>query len=81
MLAHLAGQMSQNLMPFRYPDFEGSVSGAFYDGPVNGDHVFFWNGITSFYVKPRPLTWAARKLSLTEQLYLSPTATIRGATS
>ena len=56
MLAHLSGQMGQNLVSFRYPYFEGSVSSAFYYGPINGNHVFFWNGITSFHAKLRPLS-------------------------
>ena len=60
MLAHLSGQMGQNLVSFRYPYFEGSVSSAFYYGPINGNHVFFWNGITSFHAKLRPLTRAPR---------------------
>ena len=69
MLAHLARQMSKNLMPFRYPHFEGSISGAFYYSPIYGNHVFFWNGITSFFVKPRPLPGPHESLSLTEQLF------------
>jgi len=53
-------------MPFRYPHLKGSVSSALYYSSINGDHIFFWNGITSFYVVPRLVTRAPRKLSLTQ---------------
>ena len=48
MLAHLAGQVSQYLMAFGYLDFERRVAHALNDGSFNGDHIFFWNNITSF---------------------------------
>jgi len=47
MLAHLAAQMSQDFVPVRDSDLEGSVALAFYNGPINWDHVFSWNDDTS----------------------------------
>jgi hypothetical protein len=48
MLAHLARQVSQHLMAFRDLDLECGVAHALNDGSFNGDHIFFWNNITSF---------------------------------
>lgn len=35
-------------MAFGYLDFERCVAHALNDGSFNGDHIFFWNNITSF---------------------------------
>ena len=35
-------------MAFGYLDFERRVAHALNDGSFNGDHIFFWNNITSF---------------------------------
>jgi hypothetical protein len=48
MLAHLARQVSQHLVAFRDLDLKRGVSHALNDGSFNGDHIFFWNNITSF---------------------------------
>ena len=48
VLAHLARQVSQHLVAFGYLDFERRVAHALNDGSFNGDHIFFWNNITSF---------------------------------
>ena len=48
MLAHLARQVGQNLVPFTYSYLEGSVSHAFNYGSINRDHIFSWNDFTSF---------------------------------
>ena len=48
VLAHLAGQMSQYLMPLAYFHLECSISHTFDYSSINRDHVFFWNDVTSF---------------------------------
>ena len=47
MLAHLAGQVRQHIVPLGYPHLERSISHAFNYSPIDGDHVFFRNDITS----------------------------------
>lgn len=47
VLPHLAGQMSQYLVPFADLDLECSITHTFDDGSVNRDHIFFWNNVTS----------------------------------
>jgi hypothetical protein len=41
--------MGQDVMPFANSHFECGVSHALYNSSVNGDHIFFRNGITSFH--------------------------------
>ena len=48
MLAHFTGQMSQDLVALGNLHFERSVSHAFDYRSIYGDHVFFWNNLTSF---------------------------------
>jgi hypothetical protein len=48
MLAHLARQVGQHLVAFGYLNFERGVAHALDDGSFNGDHIFFWNNVTSF---------------------------------
>src|SRR6185503_5005316 len=48
MLAHLTGQMGQYLVPFGNLHFERSIPHTFDYCSINRDHVFFWNGVTSF---------------------------------
>lgn len=50
MLAHLARQVGEYLVPFGYLNLEGCVSHAFDDGSVHRNHIFSWNDITSFFV-------------------------------
>jgi hypothetical protein len=43
MLAHLARQVRQNLVPFANLHLEGSIAHAFNYGSINWDHIFSWN--------------------------------------
>jgi hypothetical protein len=40
--------VGQYFMAFSDPDLEGSISHAFDHSSVNGDHIFFWNGLPLF---------------------------------
>jgi hypothetical protein len=52
MLAHFSGQMGQHFVPLGDLHFECGISHALDDGSVNRDHIFFWNGVTSFPCGP-----------------------------
>ena len=49
MLAHLARQVGQYFMAIAYLYFECGVTHTFDDCSINGDHVFFWNDVTSIF--------------------------------
>jgi hypothetical protein len=46
MLAHLARQVGQDFVPLAYH--------ALYYGSVDGNHIFFWNDVTSLLYGPNP---------------------------
>ena len=48
VLAHLTGQMGQHLVPLANLHFECGIPHTFDDSSVDGDHIFFWNDVTSF---------------------------------
>lgn len=50
MLAHLAGQVSQHIVPIAYPHLERSITHALDYGSINGNHIFSWNGMASLDV-------------------------------
>jgi hypothetical protein len=48
MLAHFPGQMGQHFMPLGNLHFECGISHALDYCSINRNHIFFWNGVTSF---------------------------------
>jgi hypothetical protein len=46
--------VGQDFVPLAYLYLERSISHALYYGSVDGNHIFFWNDVTSLLYGPNP---------------------------